>query len=976
MVDSDSLFLILISSPVETSSRLGLIGSKDVGLVIWPPTQLGLIGLVGSRRISRDILETRFDRLERCWFGHLATYSARFDRLVETSSRLGLIGSKDVGLVIWPPTQLGLIGLVGSRRISRDILETRFDRLERCWFGHLATYSARFDRLVETSSRLGLIGSKDVGLVIWPPTQLGLIGLVGSRRISRDILETRFDRLERCWFGHLATYSARFDRLVETSSRLGLIGSKDVGLVIWPPTQLGLIGLVGSRRISRDILETRFDRLERCWFGHLATYSARFDRLVETSSRLGLIGSKDVGLVIWPPTQLGLIGLVGSRRISRDILETRFDRLERCWFGHLATYSARFDRLAMSQLSEIPTSTYTPEMETLGAVSDIPTFDGEPVPVSWNPLTSGTQPLQLLPLPGTEFPVCYETSRMRGFQVEVDLGKARFGGSSTDASAFWDLLDPPMQARVIAAGFGDYAAGLCRTQPHFPAAMWYALMERWNDCTHTFVFGFGEMTLTPVDYAAITGLRFVGPVAPLDARYQTATLGAQLVRSLLGVTTQTRYTAQGCVSYEVVYRFWAERIRTRLAAWRELLVEARPAASAYTREKRDQAARSFLFYIISSQLLCTSQNKGDPVVLVCLRDLSQVESFDWATLALAHVYHGLDVWAYEYRIYLGGPSGDTPAESRRIPLYLAHCHHTYASGEDPEYWRSFLNDRELSDLLLTPWEGDAWQSYSGREVAELHTRSRLLMRGYWADRYYLGERVYDTSVAPAQRRVPHAPPRHMCLLEGMTQEDLEVEYRGFSANDFLSASDFTLYFSTRMQARLPEVLEYTQERKTHKTAAHYRAEAAAEAGAAVAPAGPAGVVLREAPLLPQLDPEHTTHVPAQRYLEVCQRFGFARSYIAQLYSERHERDLEIGRLQRHQSRQSSAVSWLQVEVDRLRTRLEVEGIPLDSSEEDDDTALLPMSHHRLHPLRRLLVRAGGAGSPASMSHPFFFFELC
>ncbi|KDP23057.1 hypothetical protein JCGZ_01677 [Jatropha curcas] len=193
----------------------------------------------------------------------------------------------------------------------------------------------------------------------------------------------------------------------------------------------------------------------------------------------------------------------------------------------------------------------------------------------------------------------------------------------------------------------------------------------------------------------------------------------------------------------------------------------------------------------------------------------------WATLALAHLYHGLDVWtcgsgesnwllirplevwAYEYRIYPGGPSGDTPAESRRIPRYLAHCHHTYASGEDPEYWRSFLNDRELSDvstkisglafflllyyittdsfillqLFLTPWDCDAWRTYPGREVAELHTRSRFLMRGYWADRYFLGERVYDTPVAPVQRRVPHSTPRHMCLLEGLTREDLEVESR-------------------------------------------------------------------------------------------------------------------------------------------------------------------------------------------------------
>ncbi|KDP27462.1 hypothetical protein JCGZ_20118 [Jatropha curcas] len=331
----------------------------------------------------------------------------------------------------------------------------------------------------------------------------------------------------------------------------------------------------------------------------------------------------------------------------------------------------------MSQISEIPAFAYTPEMETLGALPDVPTFDGELVPMSRNPLTPGMRPLQLLPLLGTEFPVRYETSRMRGFQAEfvhaptvasrrrldfalkiareqhkyseirlkskycvpstvvscscsleeqlrnvtvhqrgkalsscvmqlsrcvahlhrceahlflgqqtsnscvtqlwsgvvrllrcatqlcfkVDLGKARSGGSATNASAFWVLLGPPMRARVVAAGFGDYAAGLRCTQPRFPPTMRYALMERWNDCTHTFVFGFDEMTLTPVDYAAIIGLC---PVPPLDAWYQTATLGAQLVRSLLGVTTQTRYTVQGYVSYEVVFWFWAERIRTRL----------------------------------------------------------------------------------------------------------------------------------------------------------------------------------------------------------------------------------------------------------------------------------------------------------------------------------------------------------------------------------------------------------------------------
>ncbi|KDP46469.1 hypothetical protein JCGZ_12952 [Jatropha curcas] len=91
-----------------------------------------------------------------------------------------------------------------------------------------------------------------------------------------------------------------------------------------------------------------------------------------------------------------------------------------------------------------------------------------------------------------------------------------------------------------------------------------------------------------------------------------------------------------------------------------------------------------------------------------------------------------------------------------------------------------------------------------------------------------------------------------------------------------------------MQARLPEVLEYIQKQKTHKTVAHYRAEAVAEAGGVAAWTGPIGVVLGDVPFPPgmevvldpslglgsgiiipadlrqapppvQLDPEHTTH---------------------------------------------------------------------------------------------------------------------
>ncbi|KDP30354.1 hypothetical protein JCGZ_18187 [Jatropha curcas] len=61
-------------------------------------------------------------------------------------------------------------------------------------------------------------------------------------------------------------------------------------------------------------------------------------------------------------------------------------------------------------------------------------------------------------------------------------------------------------------------------------------------------------------------------------------------------------------------------------------------------------------------------------------------------------------------------------------------------------------------------------------------------------------------------------------------------------------------------------------------------------------------------LMPARLPEvlEYTQVPAQKYQEICQRFGFARSYIGRLYFEQHELELENRRLRRHQSRQSSA----------------------------------------------------------------------
>ncbi|KDP30609.1 hypothetical protein JCGZ_16940 [Jatropha curcas] len=114
-------------------------------------------------------------------------------------------------------------------------------------------------------------------------------------------------------------------------------------------------------------------------------------------------------------------------------------------------------------------------------------------------------------------------------------------------------------------------------------------------------------------------------------------------------------------------------------------MDARPTVPAYTREERDQATRSFLFYIISSQLQCTSQNKGDPAVLVCLRDLSRVgfitgAPLPWLTSTM--------VWTYGPGVAIsqnGSSSGHSrcgPTSIAFTPVVQGDASHI-ARGENP-----------------------------------------------------------------------------------------------------------------------------------------------------------------------------------------------------------------------------------------------------------------------------------------------------
>ncbi|KDP26958.1 hypothetical protein JCGZ_22255 [Jatropha curcas] len=99
-----------------------------------------------------------------------------------------------------------------------------------------------------------------------------------------------------------------------------------------------------------------------------------------------------------------------------------------------------------------------------------------------------------------------------------------------------------------------------------------------------------------------------------------------------------------------------------------------------------------------------------------------------------------------------------------------------------------------------------------------------------------------------------------------------------------------------MQARLPEVLEYTQ--------------AAAEAGGAATPAGPTGVVLGDVPFPPGMEVVPDPGLGLRSGIIIPADLRQAPPPV-QLDPEHATHELDNGRLRRHQSRQSSAMSRLQ-----------------------------------------------------------------
>ncbi|GMP48375.1 hypothetical protein CsSME_00015748 [Camellia sinensis var. sinensis] len=98
---------------------------------------------------------------------------------------------------------------------------------------------------------------------------------------------------------------------------------------------------------------------------------------------------------------------------------------------------------------------------------------------------------------------------------EVSSCSTRGYGSIVAREWYAELLDT-VRDIVDDAGFGPFCAGLSR----YPASrtLMGALVERWWDTTNSFHFlATGDLTMTPFDFAMLTGLDVAGRPVPYDA---------------------------------------------------------------------------------------------------------------------------------------------------------------------------------------------------------------------------------------------------------------------------------------------------------------------------------------------------------------------------------------------------------------------------------------------------------------------------
>ena len=196
-----------------------------------------------------------------------------------------------------------------------------------------------------------------------------------------------------------------------------------------------------------------------------------------------------------------------------------------------------------------------------------------------------------------------------------------------------------------------------------------ALVERWWDTTNSFHFSAtGDMTMTPFDFAVLTGLDVGGWSIPYDedmGEWEAAWM------YLLGARPPVDR-----VSGRVRYTWFSSHFRRA-----EMVPE--------TPVETEQYARGFLMFLFGTTLFADRGNTIGLYLLSALVDLSQVHRYDWGGAGLATLYFYMSATSRGRGDLLGGYW--RAWEVLSVPLiYISALHYLYICTHTAHFYSLYF----------------------------------------------------------------------------------------------------------------------------------------------------------------------------------------------------------------------------------------------------------------------------------------------
>ncbi|KAL9229380.1 hypothetical protein vseg_004851 [Gypsophila vaccaria] len=308
------------------------------------------------------------------------------------------------------------------------------------------------------------------------------------------------------------------------------------------------------------------------------------------------------------------------------------------------------------------------------------------------------------------------------------------------------------------------------------------LMELFWDTTNTFHMPAREMTVTPLDFAMLSGVPFGGMDVVYNRKFREET---KILTEMYG---------------GLVCKFPVDGVRNiNYSLFSGVFDDESLVASL----SDDQLARVFITYLLSTTIFADKSNKTWFHYLPCLRDLSKLEEYDWGAAGYANFlgnlrrscrvhdtsnyekftqanmggfWNILEFWFYEYfpTVSSGSTKKHFPAICRWAKAYHQPSEHNERPRlTDLNSFRDFMNSDAIESVCSLPWVHPSWdgiQIPGAIRVASDLVKQRVLFKGPFGYVWYLGERVTGQYIS--NMLVPMDPPGSMFQLDSLPPSNI------------------------------------------------------------------------------------------------------------------------------------------------------------------------------------------------------------